>query len=392
MKIALVAPTTIPSRRANTIQVMKMAKALMVNGHAVHLTSPGEPPQPRQGDAPESSNTNTWPDLKHHYGLTIEFPITWLSTHPSLRGYDYALRAVRFARRLRANILYTRHPQTAALSSLLGQPTVFEIHDLPQGAGKFLLQAYLAGQGARHLVTITHALTHDINTRYRIHNIVTLPDGVDLSRYQNLPGAIDARVLIKNLYQLPITHTAFTIGYTGHFYPGRGIELILSLADCLPNFQFLLVGGNPSDVERLRAKMFHDQASRTNCHFIGFVPNADLPLYQAACDVLLMPYQTQVAASSGGNIAPYLSPMKLFEYLATGRVLLSSNLPVFREILNLDNAVLLPPDDIEKWADALLDLSQNPEKRATYGANARLHAEKYTWETRAAKILDGLEL
>ena len=390
MNIALIAPTFIPSRRANTIQVMKMAQALALNGHSVHLASPGEPAQPRREGDPSFARESTssgadWPNLSHHYGLTVEFPITWLPAHPRFRGYDYALRALRHARRAHATLLYTRHPQTAALSSLFGQPTIFEIHDLPHGVAKILLRAFIAGRGRRRLIAITRALAKDVNRVSKIENLLILPDGVDLSRYQNLPSPTQARDALQ--FQDPKRPTA---GYTGHLYDGRGLHHMLKIAAQLPELQFLIAGGNPEDVERLQNKISNQQSAINNLTFTGFIPNADLPHYQAACDLLLMPYQRRVAASSGGDIAPYLSPMKLFEYLASGRAILSSDLPVFREVLNQENAVLLPPDNVDAWVGAIRDLLAHPEKRSALGERARQDAEKYTWEARAEKMLEGL--
>jgi glycosyltransferase involved in cell wall biosynthesis len=119
----------------------------------------------------------------------------------------------------------------------------------------------------------------------------------------------------------------------------------------------------------------------------GFIPNADLPRYQAACDILLMPYQYKVTASSGGDIAKFLSPMKLFEYLACGRAILSSDLPVLQEVLNVKNAVLLPSDDVKSWVAAIRDLRVNPEKRIALARQARADAQRYSWEVRAEQIL-----
>jgi glycosyltransferase involved in cell wall biosynthesis len=164
--------------------------------------------------------------------------------------------------------------------------------------------------------------------------------------------------------------------------------LLLEIAAVLPDFTFLLAGGEPGDVARLQ------EAARRrgleNVILAGFVPNAELPLYQAACDALLMPYQRRVEASSGGDIARYLSPMKLFEYLACGRAILSSDLPVLREVLSADTAVLLPPEDVEAWSAALLALRSNTELRTALGARARQEARRYSWEQRAGRILAGL--
>jgi len=128
-----------------------------------------------------------------------------------------------------------------------------------------------------------------------------------------------------------------------------------------------------------------------NVTLTGFIPNAELPQYQAACNILLMPYQRSVAASSGGNIARYLSPMKLFEYMACGRAIISSDLPVLEEILNHENAVLLPPDDLTAWVSAIQDLNANPEKRVQLGVQAQLDAQQYSWNARAQNIISVIQ-
>jgi glycosyltransferase involved in cell wall biosynthesis len=285
----------------------------------------------------------------------------------------------------------------------LGCATVFEVHDLPQTrTGSLLLHLFLRGRGRRRLVAITRSLAEDLATKLGAPRetpfVMIAPDGVDLERYANLPEASRARSLLRNDPNLPsdarLAFSAqsgtegFVAGYTGHLYRGRGIDLIFAVAERLPDVIFLVAGGEPQDVDQLREKA--SLLGRSNVILTGFIPNAALPLYQAACDVLLMPYQQQVAASSGGDIARYLSPMKLFEYLACGRPVLSSDLPVLREILNPNNAVLLPVGDVDAWVAAIQALRTDPERSARLGERARLDASRYTWEGRAAQILEGL--
>ena len=165
--------------------------------------------------------------------------------------------------------------------------------------------------------------------------------------------------------------------------------MILEIAERIPEVNFLIVGGDPGDVNRVREKVLdHDLK---NVLLTGFVPNADLPRYQSACDILLMPYQPQVSASSGGDIGRYLSPMKLFEYLASGRAICSSDLPVLKEILSSEIAVLLPPTDVESWVTAIRELQDNSSYRNNLAHKARLAATEYSWESRAEKILSGIE-
>ena len=397
MRIAMVAPTEIPARRANTLQVMKMAQAFAQLGHSVRLAAPHTNPHisPPGG--------YSWEELARHYGLQQEFPIDWLPARPRLRRYDYSLQAVRWAHQQQADLLYTRLPQTAALGSLLGLPTILEIHDLPQGTGgPWLFRRFLKGRGARRMVVITQALAQDMQQQFGAPQTspftLIAPDGVDLDRYTNLPDAKTARLALHqaeaNRAGLPgrvnvsIPLERFTAGYTGHLYSGRGADLLTELAARLPGITFLLVGGEPAEVERLRAAAAARHTD--NLLLTGFVPNADLPRYQAACDVLLMPYQRRVAASSGGDISRYLSPMKLFEYMACQRPILSSNLPVLQEVLNPANAILLDGEDLQAWSAALLQLQNDAALCARLGQQARQDVERYTWQARAARILDGL--
>ena len=383
MKVAVIAPTPIPARTANSLQVMKMSQALASLGHEVRLASPAHHPADTAG--------HDWQELARHYGLQQAFAIEWLPANPRFRRYDYAARAISWARRWQADILYTRLPQAAALASLLGDRTILETHDLPQGRlGPWIFRLFLKGAGARRLVVITRSLAasleREMGKSMSPPFTIIAADGVDLTRYADLPAAPEART---RLAALQGRQSCFTAGYTGHLYAGRGGELMIELAARHPDITFLLAGGEPPDITRLQAQA--DARQLDNVILTGFIPNARLPLYQAACDVLLMPYQKHVAASSGGDIAPYLSPMKLFEYLACGRAILSSDLPVLREVLNPANAVLLNPEDIDGWADALRTLQNDPQHGKILGQQARRDAALYTWEARAGAILAGLE-
>jgi glycosyltransferase involved in cell wall biosynthesis len=339
-----------------------------------------------------------WPALKSLYGLQVTFPLAWLKASQRLRGYDYGWRSVRWARRQGADLIYTRLPQAAALASWQGQATILEVHELPQGRmGTWLLRRFASGRGARRLILITTPLLTKLKQGFpaidRPAFAMVAPDGVDLNRYADLPEPAAARRWLAEQTEGKAVHIRadeFVAGYSGHFYPGRGAQMLLELAGRLPEVRFLLVGGEPQDVARLRTEA---EAQRlNNVTITGFVPNADLPHYQAACDLLLMPYQKQVAGSSGGDIAAVFSPLKLFEYLACGRPILSSDLPALREVLNQETAVLLPSDERQAWIQAIQELQVHPERRAQLAARARQDASRYSWENRAALILEGIKL
>lgn len=382
MKVLIAAPTYLPSRRANTLQVMKMAQALHGLGYEICVL------------VPERKAESEYPrdEIKKLYGLQSDLNIVWLPVKPNLRGYDYSIKIVKYFRRWGGDVLYTRLPQAAVFSSTLNLPTIFEIHDLPGGlTGPWLYRRFLQCSGSRRLVLITQALKADLNKQFgellQSPSTVVAPDGVDLVRYENLPEPEDARRLLKESQGVQIPEGKFTAGYSGHFYPGRGLDHILAIASKIPDFTFLLIGGNPHDIDEIRSKVV--ARNLDNVIITGFIPNLNLPLYQAACNVLLMPYQKVVEASSGGDIAKYLSPMKMFEYLACGRVIIASDLPVLREVLNDQNSILLPANDIDAWVETILEISAASNRQKSLSEKSKNDALKYSWESRANKIFSG---
>jgi glycosyltransferase involved in cell wall biosynthesis len=207
---------------------------------------------------------------------------------------------------------------------------------------------------------------------------IIAPDGVDIERYCDLPQTDSARRQL-NLPEAP------TVLCTGHLYAGRGADLFLKLAEKFPQARFVWVGGRPADVEVWKGRA----ANLTNVTFTGFVPNQWIPLYQSAADVLLMPYGRTVTTSSGGNTAEICSPMKMFEYMAAGRAILTSDLPVLREVLDETIAVFSPLEQAEAWEAALGGLLTDPQRRQALGQSARSAVEQYSWVNRAQRVLEG---
>jgi glycosyltransferase involved in cell wall biosynthesis len=167
------------------------------------------------------------------------------------------------------------------------------------------------------------------------------------------------------------------------------MNLLVELARRFPQVHFLWVGGHPSDVTHWQAQLTSQNI--TNVTLTGFVENSRLPLYQAAAEILLMPYERVIAGSSGGNSAAYCSPMKMFEYMACGRAIISSDLPVIGEVLNPGNAILCSPEDPLGWENALADLLADSQRRQQLAEHARQDAQAYTWLERARKALEGFE-
>jgi glycosyltransferase involved in cell wall biosynthesis len=380
LRIICISTSQIPSSTANSIQVMKACQALAQLGHDVHLLVPG------QGGA-------SWEELAGQYGVQERFRVEWLAAHPRLKRYDFSLAAVRRARIMRGDLIYAWPLQAAVFGLFSGLPVLLEIHGPPEGKlGPAVFKLFLrlrpffqgAGVGSKRLLPITHALTSVLERRYGHRfspgEVVVSPNGVDLERYVDLPSSAAARQALG----LP---EALTAAYTGHLYAGRGMGLLVELAQRFPRVSFLWVGGRPEDVAAWRQRLEQERISNVN--LVGFVENSRLPHYQAAAEILLMPYERRIAGSSGGDSAGYASPMKMFEYMACGRAIISSDLAVIREVLDEANAVLCPPEDAGAWAAALEGLIADPLKRESLGRRAWEDVQHYTWIERARKALEG---
>jgi len=373
VKIACITTSTIPSDTANSIQVMKVCQALAQLGHEIRLFTPGQ-------------TRVAWDTLAGHYGLQAQFPIFWIPDWPIFKRYDFSSKAVNLGYRWEADLIYTWTPQAALYSAVLGSPVVLEMHDRPTGKlGPQILRWFVRQKGLKRLVVITQALRRaleqDCNRQFRAGEVVIAPNGIDLERYRNLPDPQEARIELG-------LEDGVTVGYTGHFYPGRGTELLYSLAERLPGVNFLWVGGRPADVTYWRQRV--SEAGLTNIRLIGFVENKLLSMYQAAADVLLMPYEFSIQGSSGGNSADICSPMKMFEYMAAGRAIITSDLPVIREVLNEQNAIFCLPQDVEAWQQALQQLLGDEDLRGKLGQRARNDARNYAWIERARRSLEGM--
>lgn len=376
MKILYLAQSRIPSRTANSIHVMKMSQAFMQAGHDFELLA-------RHAEASQAENDF---NIETLYGLQRKIPIRLYSPIPFIEEYGIACQQAFYASQAKPDLVLTRDIPSAAATIALRLPTLLELHSPDMGRAKRTLfnwlihRRYFAG-----LIVITHALKREMMSRYPALNdseILVAPDAVDLERFAGLPVSSLAR---QNLG----LHEGFTAGYAGHLYEGRGIELIMEMASVLPDIHFLIVGGNHDDVNRCRVMACNRKLH--NMIFKGFIANAEVPHYLAACDVLLMPYQESVSVSGGGNTVRWMSPMKVFEYIAASRPIISSDLPSLREILSNNNAILCDCRDASQWTSAIELLRASPTTYANLCEASKEAVLKFTWCNRVKSTIKHAE-
>lgn len=372
MKIAYINTTQIPSLTANSHQVMKVCQALaQVNG-PVRLFVPG-------------THSTPWDELVGQYGIDTAFDIHWLSVRSWMHHYDFAWKGISAAKSWGANVIYTRGLQVAVVALLRGMPVILEQHLRITGFwAPWLFRFFLHWPGKKRLLVITQSLKDILEKEYRQvlkgNAIQVAPSGVDLEKYVDLPDIASARMQLGFPEKL-------TAAYSGNFYAGRGMDLLTKLAQAFPEVNFLWMGGKPEEIQAWKSQL--TQAGIANIILTGYIDNKRLPFYQAAADILLMPYERFIRVSGGGNTADICSPIKMFEYLASGRPIISSDLPVLREVLNSRNALLCPPEDLNAWRLAFQRLITDPQLRQRLGEQARQDAKLYSWRAREEKALAG---
>ena len=374
MKIACITTSCIPSNTANSIQAMKVSHSLCQLGNEIQLWAP-------------CYQTTQWQTLAEKYGLSKCFPVTWLNFTPGLKQYDFALKSYCAAMQWGAQLIYTWTLQVASIASLCKKPVVMEMHDYPMGhLGPTLFRVFFRAPGKKLILTTTHALARGLQEKFKIkipdHSLQVAPNGTDLERYADLPSPKIAR---QELH----LKDKFTVVYTGHFYRGRGIELLLGIARALPHLQFLWIGGRDEDVAPWKKKLSQEKID--NVVITGFIENARLPLYQATADLLVMPYEREISASGGGDIAKVINPMKMFDYLACGRPIIASDIPIFHEILNEKNAYFCPPENVKAWVSGIQWLVDHPQKRKMLAHQASQDAQRYSWKSRSQTTLIKLD-
>ncbi len=336
--------------------------------------------------APAEAPAAGWERLSGHYGVQHPFEILWLPSRRHLKRFDFVWYAQSAARGFKVDLIYTWLPQSAALSCWQGVPVLLEMHaDVAGRLGPWWLRQFWTAGRQRRLLVTTQALRKALERSTRMTfpdaAVQIAPNGVDLDRYANLPTSHEARTRLR----IP---DGLTAGFTGHFYAGRGINLLFELARSMPALNFLWVGGTSEAVAEWQAKL--NAVRCRNVTLTGFVENSSLPLYQAAADMLLMPYGQSISASSGQDIGQVINPMKMFEYMAAERAIVTSDLPVIREVLDESRAAFCPPGDLESWKRTLEELGRDGAKRERLARNARREVEKYTWSAREERALRNL--
>lgn len=378
MRLTYLSEAAIPSRASNATQTMRMCAAFAEAGADVTLVHPI-----LQGPDPEGFDG----DVAKFYGVRATFERRQLRIHavPGGKAVQRAARAAPFLAYLIGRLRPGQPPLVCYARSFLAasmavgvrrawgrrsacRVVVVELHDEPPAGGWSLLRS------VDGVVTISDALRRRLLQRLpELESRVWVEhDGVDLGavrRGRDREAAREGLGLARPEGPLVV--------YAGRVIAGKGVDVLVDAAEHIQDIRaHVLVVGKLYDTETVNR-------APANVTFTGFVAPSAVPEYLAAADVMVMPTTEDL------RYAAYTSPLKLFEYMATGNPVVASDLPVLREVLtDGENALLYPPRDAAALAQAVRRLWAEPVLGRALAEQAWQDVQHYGWRARASRILE----
>jgi glycosyltransferase involved in cell wall biosynthesis len=241
---------------------------------------------------------------------------------------------------------------------------------------------------AHVVVTISQVLADELVERgIAPERVLWHPNGVDADAFDPIRFDAAARHKLRDRYG--IAHEATLVTFVGTFGQWHGVDVLAhAIRDEAEwargaGVHFLLVGDGLKMPEvRAAVQGLDDVVTLT-----GLVPQADAPLHLAASDILVSPHVPNADGS------PFFgSPTKLFEYMASARPIVASDLDQIGDVLRDDLAVLVRPGDPADLSRGLRELVADPGRRTELGARARRRVvERYTWAHHVDALLAALE-
>ncbi len=175
-----------------------------------------------------------------------------------------------------------------------------------------------------------------------------------------------------------------TCVYVGSFHSGKGIELILELSKKIKNVNFHLYGDK---------KFLKNFIPQKNIKIFGFFKYKNIPKILSKYQIALMPYGDFISGRLKNiNLANFISPLKMFDYLASSSIILASDLKVYKHILkHKKNSILINNSRLDLWSMWINKIFSSVKKYNYIKKNALITAERYTWKKRAIKIINFTE-
>jgi glycosyltransferase involved in cell wall biosynthesis len=364
MKIIYCSPSAIPSKTAHSIYSVKMAEALAANGHEVFFIG--------RKNSNEIIDTK---DIERFYNVSINFKIKLIS-YPKFKGSKIinSLVIVRWLFFQKQDVIISSDLNIAIYSAVAGLKVIYDAHGYSPGKNTYEKRLIKRFYKSKNLVKVA-VVTNSLKELYLKKGIPQEKVFVVRNGTNEVKDLFSKKDLFNNGH--------FKVGYVGHLYKGKGMELIASVADKLRDIDFHIVGGDDEDIV-----YWKNTLQLRNIIFHGFVTQTELSEYINTFDICLLPNQTSVEGSGRRDIGGITCPLKMFDYMAHKKPIIASDLPVLREVLNDEMAIFCDPINSQEWMEAILKLEKDECLRKNLSANAyQVFKNHYTWKKRAEEFI-----
>ena len=301
----------------------------------------------------------------------------FFSKIPKLRYLGVCLYAAARTLVRRDQAIITRDIIVAAVVTALGGRAVYEAHKDPKGIISRYLVKGLARLQNFKLVTISGALGAFYQQHYGVHDrrLLVAHDGVFPEDYEELRKRPKSE--LRKELGLPLDKTL--VVHTGSLYKG-GAELFGSVVEGRNNLCFVHVGGSIEEINKWES--YYRERRITGIQFIPHRPHQEIRKYQCSADMLF--YVT----TEDNPIYWCTSPLKLFEYMASGVPVLGTPIGSVREIINKDNAYCFDPSHPSKIFELITEFLESPVDRKLISMSALKSVySTYDWKIRANEII-----
>lgn len=376
MKIKYIVNARIPTEKAHGYQICKMCVEFAARGIDVELIVPT-----RKNEIKE--------DAFSFYDLARNFKINYIRSFDALlfvkylgvvsfywQSFLFFLKLI-FYKIGKDNIIYTRSPEIAWLCASKKYKTFYEAHNWPESK-VWLYKFFLKNcQG----IICNSDGTENAFKADGFKKTLVAPNGVDLKDFELNKNQSQLR------QELDLPLEKKIIMYIGHLYLWKGADVIIDLAEILKDIgeiYVVLIGGTQQDINKYR-KICKNR-NITNVLLVGYKHHNILPKYLKAADILLLPNAPVTTES-----IQYTSPIKMFEYMASGRPIIASDLPSIQKVLDKDCAIFFKAGDAVDLAGKINWLIKHEEVAKKVIENAENKVKNYTWEKRAQSILKFIE-
>jgi glycosyltransferase involved in cell wall biosynthesis len=216
--------------------------------------------------------------------------------------------------------------------------------------------------------------------------IVAASMGVDLSRFTGL-----TREACRAKVGLSDEKTRIAL-YAGHLYAWKGVYLLAEAMKSVPDVTCWMVGGLAEDLAKMET--FLREKDIQNVVLKGTVAPAEVPFFLKAADVLVVPspsidpaHAAENKSSEPQGLLGFGTPMKLFEYMASGTPIVATDVVAHRQVLHNQNSVVVKSDSVPALSDGIREALSDPKKSAARAKNASETAKSFDWSRRSVPIL-----